>query len=66
MAGRVRLHLDCETYSQADIRRTGAQQYARHPTTALLMVAYQLDDEVFGQDQVAQWDVASGAPMPED
>lgn len=62
----MKLHLDCETFSEADIRRTGAQQYARHPSTALLMVAYQFEDEVFGQGPVALWDVASEEAMPED
>ena len=62
----MKLHLDCETFSEADIRRTGAQQYARHPSTALLMVAYQLDDEVLGLGPVALWDVASGEAMPEE
>ena len=65
MEGRcVKLHLDCETFSRADIRRTGAHQYARHPSTELLMVGYQADDGVFGLGPVGLWDVASGAAMP--
>lgn len=67
MEGRcVKLHLDCETFSRADIRRTGAHQYARHPSTELLMVGYQADDGVFGLGPVGLWDVASGAAMPEE
>ncbi len=64
MAGGVKLYLDCETFSEADIRRTGAHKYARHPSTALLMVGYQADDEVLGRGPVGLWDVASGEAMP--
>jgi DNA polymerase len=66
MAGGVRLHLDCETFSEADIRRTGAHQYARHLSTELLMVGYQADDEVLGRGPVGLWDVTSGNAMPEE
>lgn len=62
----MRLHLDCETFSRVDLRRTGAHYYARHPSTALLMVGYQADDDVFGKGPVGLWDVASGEAMPDD
>jgi len=61
----MRLFLDCETYSSADLKRCGAHAYARHPSTVLLMIGYQVDDEVLGPAPVALWDVAAGAPMPE-
>jgi DNA polymerase len=65
-SGGVRLHLDCETFSCADIRRAGAHQYARHASTALLMVGYQADDDVLGLGPVGLWDAVSGDPMPKE
>ncbi len=37
-------HIDFETYSEADIRKIGAWQYSKHPTTEILCMAYALDD----------------------
>lgn len=62
----MRLHLDCETFSRADIRRTGAHQYARDASTALLMVGYQIDDEVLGLGPIELWDVTAHSVMPAD
>lgn len=36
------LHLDFETYSEADIRKTGTFRYARHPSTEVLICSYWL------------------------
>ena len=36
------LHLDFETYSEADIRKTGAYRYARHHSTEVLICSYWL------------------------
>lgn len=42
------VHIDCETYSEADLTRIGAWKYAQDPTTECLMVAWSVEDEVFG------------------
>ncbi|MEM7706568.1 MAG: DNA polymerase [Pseudomonadota bacterium] len=39
------LHIDLETYSEADIRKTGGYYYARHASTQVLMVAWAFDSE---------------------
>lgn len=39
-----RLHLDYETYSECDIRKSGAHRYARDPTTEALMLGWAIDD----------------------
>jgi hypothetical protein len=36
--------LDFETASLADLRKTGARKYARHPSTRVLCVAWAFDD----------------------
>lgn len=63
----MHLHCDVETYSEADIKRTGAHQYARDPSTVCLMVAYQMDDPEFGLGPLSLWDCDPwGKPMPAD
>lgn len=39
----ARLHLDFETRSTVDLRRTNARRYADDPTTQVLMLCYALD-----------------------
>jgi DNA polymerase len=39
------LHLDFETFSEADLRKVGQYKYAEDPTTEILMCAVALDDE---------------------
>lgn len=46
-----RLWLDTETYSELDLRRTGAYPYAQHPSTRLLLVSWAVED---GPVQVAE------------
>lgn len=43
-------HFDYETYSECDLRKTGASVYARHPSTEVLMLAYGWSD-----DEIKQW-----------
>lgn len=62
----TRAHIDCETFSRADLRRTGAHQYASDPSTECLMVAYALDDACLGFGPVQLWDCTSGAAIPAD
>lgn len=38
------LFLDLETYSECDLRKAGAQKYARHPSTEILLVQYAIDN----------------------
>lgn len=39
------LHIDFETRSAADLKKTGADVYANHPTTDILCMGYAFDDE---------------------
>ncbi len=41
----MKIHFDFETYSEADIRKVGAWQYAMHPTTEVQCMAYAVDDK---------------------
>jgi DNA polymerase len=40
----LKLHLDYETRSEADLKKVGAYAYAEHPSTDVLCAAYALDD----------------------
>lgn len=53
------LHLDFETYSEADIKRCGAYHYAMHPSTEALMLAWAIDDGPIGI-----WDIAAEEDKP--
>ena len=44
------LHIDFETYSDADLKTVGAYKYAQDPTTRVLLMAYSYDDEVMVVD----------------
>ena len=39
------LHIDLETYSEADLPKTGAYYYGQHPSTRILLLAYSYGDE---------------------
>jgi len=41
----MRLHLDFETRSEADLETVGATAYAMHPSTEVLCLGYTFDDE---------------------
>lgn len=53
----MKVHLDFETRSCADIKKTGSVRYAMDPTTRVLCAAYQIDD-----GPVRLW-VASDSPF---
>lgn len=53
------LHLDFETRSKANLKKTGAVKYARHPSTRVLMLGFAVDDH-----DVHIWLPHLG-PMPE-
>lgn len=54
------LHLDLESYSELNLKTHGVYQYAAHPSTEILMIAWQLDDK-----PVQLWDrVSSKDPRP--
>ncbi|MCX8005098.1 MAG: DNA polymerase [Burkholderiaceae bacterium] len=53
--------LDCETYSEADLREVGTYAYAEHPSTEILVVQWAVDD---GEPQVR--DCTGRAPAPRD
>lgn len=39
------IHLDFETYSEADIRKVGAWAYSKHPSTEVICMAYSVNGE---------------------
>jgi DNA polymerase len=41
----MKIHFDFETYSECDIRKTGAWIYSMHPTTEVQCMAYAVDDQ---------------------
>ena len=55
------LSLDLETYSSADLSKTGVYRYAESPGFAVLLFGYSVD----GGD-VRVVDIASGETVPED
>lgn len=55
------LHLDFETFSEADLKKVGSYAYAEHPTTEVLICTYAFNDE-----PVKVWDCTDGSDMPGD
>jgi len=41
----MKLHIDIETYSSVDIRKSGAYKYTESPDFEILLIAYAIDDE---------------------
>lgn len=39
------LHIDFETYSRADLKAVGLDNYARHPSTGVHCMGFAFDDE---------------------
>lgn len=64
------LHLDWESFSEADLRKVGAYRYAEDPSTEILLAAYYLHEEgdtwLPAEDEVRQWSPAEGEEMPDD
>lgn len=52
------LHLDYETFSEADLTKVGAHKYAMHPSTEILCAAWAFNDE-----EPQLW--APGQPVPD-
>ena len=40
-----RLHIDIETFSECDLRKSGVYKYAEHPSTEILSIAWALGDQ---------------------
>lgn len=53
------LRLDWETASEVDLKKRGLDVYSAHPSTRVLMGAYQFDDEA-----VQHWDTADTDRIP--
>jgi DNA polymerase len=51
------IHLDLETYSEADLKRVGSFRYARHPSTKVLCACWSV-----GNGPVQTW--VPGMPVP--
>lgn len=43
-------HIDFETYSELDIRKVGADRYARHPSTEVLIARYTLPGDTYPKE----------------
>lgn len=54
----TRCHIDYETRSKVDLRKTGLYVYAQHPSTEVLCMAYAFDDE-----EPHLWTPANAFPM---
>lgn len=54
-----RVHLDFETYSDVDIRKVGAYNYARHPSTRVLFASYAKND-----GKIYRWDTSKKQEIP--
>lgn len=60
----ITLDLDFETHSKVDLKKVGLDVYARHPSTKVLMLAYQIDaGDDLGASPVRLWEPHKG-PMP--
>ena len=55
------LSLDIETYSEADLKKTGVYPYAEHPSFEILLFGYSINNE-----PVQVVDLASGESVPEE
>ena len=53
------LYLDTETYSEVDLKKTGAYRYAEDPSTEIIICTYAIDD-----GPVEVWDCTSEPVMP--
>ena len=62
------VHLDYETFSEADLIKCGHLFYATHPSTRVLMCSYWFEYEGAPRDleSVKLWDAAMGEAMPDD
>ena len=57
------LHLDYETFSEADLPKVGVPVYAEHPSTEIIMGAYSFGHVEREQD-VRQWDWMGRGELP--
>jgi DNA polymerase len=65
----VKLHLDFETRSEADLETVGAIAYAQHPSTEVLCMGYAFDDEpvvVLTHEQVKRSAFVGAAGLRDD
>src|SRR5574343_196803 len=53
------LHIDIETYSEADLLTVGTYRYASDPSTKITLFSYAIDDE-----EVVLVDLAAGEQIP--
>jgi DNA polymerase len=55
----LHITIDFETYSEADLKKTGAYKYSEHPSTEVLCLAYAFNDE-----EPILWWPGPGATQP--
>lgn len=60
MSEFTRVFVDIETFSEADLRKTGSAKYAEHPSTRILMMSWGIAGKVYtweesqGEDAMAE------------
>ncbi|NCC35646.1 MAG: XRE family transcriptional regulator, partial [Chloroflexia bacterium] len=62
----MRISIDFETYSEADIRKLGAWAYSVHPSTEVLCMAYSIDGaepQLWLPTEPPPWFVTGNAPL---
>lgn len=59
---KITVGADYETFSECDIKKSGAYAYARHPSTELLILRAIVDDAEGNELDRVEWDY--GQPMP--
>lgn len=55
------LYCDLETFSEADLKKTGSHAYAAHPSSKVLLWGYAVNEE-----PAKVWDLTQSEEMPED
>jgi DNA polymerase len=60
----IKVHLDFETKSEADLKKVGAFRYAMDPTTSLLIASWRVEDE-WGEGPVRRWTCLHTEPPQE-
>ena len=61
MESGLEVHIDLETYSEADLSQVGLYQYARHPSTEIELCSWSV-----GNDDVITWDCTEDNQFPKE
>jgi hypothetical protein len=58
------LWLDCETFSECDLKKAGTHAYAEHPSTEIMVAQWALDDEEPTVHDCTEWPGATSVNPP--